>query len=136
MIGGALAIFVYVRLMLASYIAATEPLGPVAALRKSWRLTRHQWWHTFIPIFVVAFFVAIISIPTGFVQSASFGAGALIANPLFAALTTPLAALASVAVLFDLRLRREGYAALADEGAKSVHAHEADEADEAEPKSV
>lgn len=135
-IGGALAIFVYVRLMLASYIAATEPLGPVAALRKSWRLTRHQWWHTFIPIFVVAFFVAIISIPTGFVQSASFGAGALIANPLFAALTTPLAALASVAVLFDLRLRREGYAALADEGAKSVHAHEADEADEAEPKSV
>jgi hypothetical protein len=131
--GGILAIYVYVRLLLAAYIAATEPLGPVAALRKSWRLTYHQWWHTFIPIFVVALVVAVISIPAGFVQSASFGAGVLLASPLFAALTTPLAALASVAVLYDLRLRGEGYAALAEEGAT---ANRTDDANGAASKSV
>lgn len=111
-----LAIHVLVRLILAPYIAATEPLGPVAAVRKSWEITHRQWWHTAIPIFVIGLFVAVITIPAGFVQSASFGAGVLIVSPLFAALTAPLGALVSVAVLYDLRLRREGYAALANEG--------------------
>lgn len=111
-----LAIYVFVRLMLAPYIAATEPLGPVAALRKSWGVTRQQWWHTAIPIFVVGLLVAVITIPAGFVQAASFGAGVLIVAPLFSALTTPLVALVSVVVLYDLRLRREGYATLASEG--------------------
>ena len=111
-----LAVHVLVRLILAPYIAATEPLGPVAAVRKSWQITRRQWWHTAIPIFVIGLVVAVIAIPAGFVQSASFGVGALIVSPLFAALTAPLGALVSVAVLYDLRLRREGYAALANEG--------------------
>lgn len=111
-----LAIHVLVRLILAPYIAATEPLGPVAAVRKSWEITRRHWWHTAIPIFVVGLIVAVIAIPVGFVQSASFGAGVLIVSPLFAALSGPLGALVAVAVLYDLRLRREGYAALANEG--------------------
>ena len=114
---GILAIHVLVRLMLAPYIAATEPLGPMAALRKSWEITRRNWWHTAVPIFVVGLFVAVISIPASLVQSASFGISALIAVPLVAALTTPLAALVAVVVLYDLRLRREGYAALAQEDA-------------------
>ncbi len=110
-----LAIFVGVRLILSAYIAATEPLGPVAAVRKSWEITHRQWWHTAIPIFVVELFIAIITLPAGFVQSASFGVGVLIVSPLFSALLAPLGALISVAVLYDLRLRREGYAALAGE---------------------
>ena len=123
-------IHVFVRLMLAPYIAATEPLGPMAALRKSWEITRRQWWHIAVPIFVVGLFVAVISIPATFVQSASFGVSALFAIPLVAALTTPLAALVKVAVLYDVRLRREGYAALASEGAA------ASAADEPEPNPV
>jgi hypothetical protein len=127
-----LAIHVLVRLILAPYIAATEPLGPVAAVRKSWEITHHQWWHTAIPIFVIGLVVAVITIPAGFVQSASFGAGALIVSPLFSALTAPLGALVSVAVLYDLRLRREGYAALANEGSTA----DAESDDEAVQKSV
>ena len=125
---GILAIFVYVRLMLAPYIAATEPLGPVAAIRKSWDVTHRQWWHTAMPVFVVTLIAAVISLPASFVQSASFGVSVLIAAPLFSALTTPLVALASVVVLYDLRLRREGYAALASEsGAMDARNTEAKE---------
>lgn len=112
---GALAIYVGIRLALATYIAATESLGPVAALRRSWDLTRGQWWHTFVPIFVLELLVALISIPATFIQYASFGIATLFAVPLMAVLTAPLLALAAVTVLYDLRLRREGFASLASE---------------------
>lgn len=110
------AVYVGIRLAISPYIAATEPLGPVAAVRKSWSLTRGQWWHTFTPIFLVALIVAVISIPAEFLQYASFGVANLVVIPLVAALTAPLGKLVAVAVLYDLRLRREGYAALAGEG--------------------
>ncbi len=109
------AIYVYVRLILSPYIAATEALGPVASLRRSWNLTRRQWARVFWPLFVTAVLVAIISFPVSFVEYASYGVAALIANPLISALTAPLVALAAISVLYDLRLRREGYAALASE---------------------
>lgn len=109
------AIYVAIRLTLAAYIAATEPLGPVAALRKSWNLTRGQWWHTFLPVVVVALLASILSLPASFVQYASFGVATLVAIPLFAALTAPLVAIVAVGVLYDLRLRREGFAPLAGE---------------------
>ncbi|HEY1387788.1 MAG TPA: hypothetical protein VGF38_04520 [Ktedonobacterales bacterium] len=110
------AVYVYVRLILSPYIAATEASGPVAALRRSWNLTRRQWAHVVWPLFVTALVVAIISFPFSFVEYASFGVAALIVNPLISALTAPLVALAAVSVLYDLRLRREGYASLASEG--------------------
>lgn len=110
-----LAIYVGVRLALAPYVAATEPVGSLAAVRKSWRLTRGLWWHTALPIFVIAVLVRIILIPAIFVQYASFGAATLVAIPLIAALTVPLEAIVAVTVLYDLRLRREGYASLASE---------------------
>jgi hypothetical protein len=109
------AIYVYVRLFLSPYIAATEALGPVAALRRSWNLTRKQWAHVVWPLFVTALVVAIISFPFSFVEYASYGVAALIVNPLISALTAPLVALAAVSVLYDVRLRREGYASLAGE---------------------
>jgi hypothetical protein len=111
------AVYVYVRLFLSPYIAATEGLGPVASLRRSWSLTRRQWGHVFWPLFVTALLANIISFPASFVQYASFGVAVLIVIPLFAALTAPLLALAAIAVLYDLRLRREGFASLANEGA-------------------
>ena len=110
-----LAIYVGVRLAVAPYIAATEPLGPLAAMRKSWSLTRRLWWHTVLPIFAIAVLARIILIPAIFVQYASFGISALVAIPLVVALTTPLEAIVAIVVLYDLRLRREGYASLASE---------------------
>jgi len=109
------AVYVYVRLILTPYIAATETLGPVAAIRRSWSLTRRQWARVFWPLFVTSLVVAIISFPFSFVEYASYGVAALIVNPLVSALTAPLVALAAVSVLYDLRLRREGYASLASE---------------------
>ena len=109
------AVYVYVRLILSPYIAATETLGPIAALRRSWHLTRRQWAHVFWPVFVVALIVGIISFPVSFVEYASYGVAALIMNPLISALTAPLIALAAISVLYDVRLRREGYASLAGE---------------------
>jgi hypothetical protein len=110
-----LAIYVGVRLALSPYIAATEPLGPLAAMRKSWSLTRGLWWHTVLPIFAIAVLARIILIPAIFVQYASFGISVLVAIPLVVALTTPLEAIVAIAVLYDLRLRREGFASLASE---------------------
>jgi hypothetical protein len=109
------AVYVYVRLILSPYIAATEALAPVAAIRRSWSLTRRQWARVFWPLFVTSLVVAIISFPFSYVEYASYGVAALIVNPLVSALTAPLVALAAVSVLYDLRLRREGYASLASE---------------------
>lgn len=109
------AIHVHIRLILSPYIAATESLGPVAALGKSWKLTRGYWWHTFLPIFVIAVLITIVSFVASFVQNASFGAAVLFAMPLAAALIGPLGAISVVAVLYDVRLRREGYATLRGE---------------------
>lgn len=115
------AIYAYVRLILSPYIAATEALGPVAALRRSWSLTRRQWIHVFWPVFVIALVVAVISFPFSFVEYGSYGVAALIVNPLISALTAPLVALAAVSVLYDVRLRREGYASLAGESVGEEH---------------
>jgi hypothetical protein len=112
---GLLWIYVNVRLTLAPYIAATEPLGPLAALRKSWNLTRRQWWHTFGPIVAIGVVAVIIMLPFNFAEYVTFGGAALFLIPLVQALTAPLVSLAAVEVLYDLRLRREGYATLQTE---------------------
>jgi len=67
------------------------------------------------PLFVISLLAGIISFPASFVEYASFGVAVLVVIPLLAALTAPLVAIAAVAVLYDLRLRREGFASLASE---------------------
>ena len=39
--------FVAVRLMLSSPVASAEPVGPFAILRRSWELSRGNWWRLF-----------------------------------------------------------------------------------------
>ena len=48
---------------------------------------------------------------------ASVAGGLLVATPLLAAVTAPLTGLTYMTLLYDLRLRREGYAAVAAEAA-------------------
>jgi hypothetical protein len=109
------AIYVLWRLLLSPYIAATEHIGPWAAVRKSWNLTRRLWWHTFTPLIAVELFIVVIAFVAGLFEYASLGVATLVVIPLVAALTAPLGAIAFIEVLYDLRLRREGYAALAAE---------------------
>lgn len=40
-------LFIAVRFMLTSSIASAEGIGPVAILRRSWNLTRGNWWRLF-----------------------------------------------------------------------------------------
>lgn len=109
------SIYVFIRLLLAPYIAATEHVGPRAAVRKSWELTRGSWGHTFTPLMAVWLCTLGISFAVGLLQYASLGVATLVIIPVVAAVIAPLGALACVEVLYDLRLRREGYASLVSE---------------------
>jgi hypothetical protein len=107
-----LVIFLSTRLGLAPYIAATERLGGPDAIAKSWQLTRGNFWRTFVPIFVIGLVVGFIGFIGGMVEYASVAAALLVAIPLLTACLAPLSVLAASSVLYDLRLRREGYLAI------------------------
>ena len=51
----AIFVFLFVRLVMASPIASAEAIGPVAILRRSWRLTEGHWWPLFG--FLLVFFI-------------------------------------------------------------------------------
>jgi hypothetical protein len=54
----ALACFVGVRMVMAAPAASAEPIGSIAVLERSWRLTAGHWWKLFG--FLVAFFVGAV----------------------------------------------------------------------------
>jgi hypothetical protein len=113
--GIVLEVYLSIRWYVAPYVAATERLGGLAAMRKSWQLTRGQWWHTFLPGFIIGLLASVVSIPASFTQFISLGVYALIALPLVVAVTAPFSTLVAVIVLYDLRLRQEGYQAVAQQ---------------------
>lgn len=49
-------LFLAVRLVLTTPVASAEPIGPVAILKKSWKLSSGRWWKLFG--FLVLFFIA------------------------------------------------------------------------------
>ena len=108
-----LAVLFGVRLSLGAYIAATEDLSAGAALKKSWGLTRGYFWRSF-GIYLVAGLAAgaVTGIATLLAQQINLGLDLLVVTPLLAVVTTPFTALAATVLLHDLRLRREGYAAV------------------------
>ncbi|MFL6851842.1 MAG: hypothetical protein ACJ8EH_13435 [Sphingomicrobium sp.] len=60
----AVAVYFAVRLVLSSAVASAEDLGPIAILKRSWRLTAGNWWTLFgfLMIFVVAAIVLLVAI--------------------------------------------------------------------------
>lgn len=48
--------FLAVRLMLSSPVASAENIGPIAILRRSWELSRGNWWRLFV--FLLLFGIA------------------------------------------------------------------------------
>jgi hypothetical protein len=108
----ALAVFLTTRLGLAPYIAATERLGGPSALAKSWRLTRGNFWRTFVPLLVIGLVVGFVAFAGSMVEYVSLAAALLVVIPLLTACLAPLSVLAAASVLYDLRLRREGYHAI------------------------
>lgn len=108
-------VYLGVRLALAPYAAATQRIGPARALGTSWRLTRGSFWRTLGVLFIVGLVVSTLSNSVSVVQLVSIPAASLVLLPLVLGLTTPLSTLAAVVVLYDLRLRREGYSAVVDQ---------------------
>jgi hypothetical protein len=111
--GAILALLFGIRLGLAPYIAATEELGAGAALKKSWRLTRGHFWRAFGVYLVAGLAVgAVTGVVTVVARQFSLSLDLLVVTPLLAVAMAPFSAIVATTLLFDLRLRREGYAAV------------------------
>lgn len=48
-----IGMYLAVRLMLSSAVASAEPLGPIAILKRSWHLSRGNWWRLFVFLLLV-----------------------------------------------------------------------------------
>jgi hypothetical protein len=111
--GGATFVILFFRLALAPYIAATQRLATRASLAASWRLTRGFFWRT-LGLFVVLWLTTYLIGAALSLVALSLGdpLQSLIVLPLAQIVAAPLFALLWTAHVFDLRLRREGFAAL------------------------
>lgn len=115
-------IFLSIKLALTTPALALEstehgPIGPAAALRRSWGLVRGAWWRT-LGILLLAAVIAgtlsqVIAVPLGVVVSAlplsATGAlvGASLAAALGQAVTQPITGLVLGLVYVDRRIRAE-----------------------------
>jgi hypothetical protein len=116
-----LTIFIAVRWSVSYVVLAIEGLGPLAALGRSWGLTKGSWWHT-AGVFVVA---AIVVGTLSFVIGGIFGAVGTIfiatGNPfiggvinslgtsLVQLILTPFSLAIHTVLYYELRARREGF---------------------------
>jgi hypothetical protein len=118
------AVFIPIGLLLARWVAAptlvvAEELGPVAALSRSWQLTRHNLWRVFGYLVLLAIFnFVVLGLPMGVLQWLLIFAlttqwyawlsGLLIGlSYLLNVLWVPFLVLALVLLYFDLRVRNE-----------------------------
>ncbi|HEX6797764.1 MAG TPA: hypothetical protein VF116_08625 [Ktedonobacterales bacterium] len=113
LVGGLIGLlFFSTRLGLAPYAAATERIGPLRALGQSWRLTRGSFWRTLGIWLTFAVLTGVPSYIGGQFSSLSAPLTYLVLLPVIQLFTAPLMALTWVTLLYDLRLRRESYAAV------------------------
>ena len=56
-------IYFVVRLIMMPAVASAEAVGPVGILRRSWALTRGNWWRlfAFLLLFIIAAFCAVVA---------------------------------------------------------------------------
>ena len=99
---------------------AFERTGPFAAIGRSWRLTRGNWWRVFgtlVVVFLIAFVInfaltAVLGIVAGVADTLSELAFAVLATfitLLTYVLTYPLWASVLTVIYYDLRVRNEGF---------------------------
>ena len=111
-------IFVFGRVFFASIVLIVDDAGPAESIGISWRLTRGHWWRC-AGILLVLFIIGLVfSLVVGFVSGAL--GGALQTSSLLATGASQLVSLlvnavlgslypaVLVAILFELRLRKQG----------------------------
>lgn len=124
-------VWVGIKLVVAPAALMLEGTGPWTSIRRSWLLTRGNWWRTFGIVLLTAVIVSIIasvistpltfavSLVIGFSSSASATPEALDSLPILAATQAVAALFAAIGYAFqagvtsllyvDLRIRREGF---------------------------
>lgn len=107
LIGG---VFLFIRMLMCGPVASNEPVGPIAVLRRSWQLTRGNWFRLFgffllftIAAIVILMFVAIVAGLLGRLLSGE--AGPMTVGGLLASLMAQLAG-ALVSVVFSVMVAR------------------------------
>ncbi|WAP52729.1 glycerophosphoryl diester phosphodiesterase membrane domain-containing protein [Arthrobacter sp. ATA002] len=125
----AVAAWLGVKLALAPAALVLEPAGVFASLRRSWQLTRRNFWRSFgilaLTVLLVTIVSSVISTPVGLLLSlvGTFGSGgepgpaatlALVAlnvavTAFFSAIGYAFQAAVTSLLYVDLRIRREGF---------------------------
>ena len=125
----AVAVWLAVKLALAPAALVLEPAGVFASLRRSWQLTRRNFWRSFgilaLTALLVTIVTSVISTPVGLLLGlvGTFGSGdepgpaaalALVAlnvavTAFFSAIGYAFQAAVTSLLYVDLRIRREGF---------------------------
>ena len=110
-----LALVAYLWTRIALYPTAAA-LGLPQPLRLSLSLSSFGWWRIFWALLVVTLVASLLIIPAEAAQWVSVAVASVLLTPLAQLIAGPLGALIRVGVLYDQRLRREGYALFLQEG--------------------
>jgi len=112
-----------ITLMIVAYLWSRFALYPTAAalglpqpLRVAFTMTAFGWWRIFIALLVVSLLTGGLTLAGSAVQLLSVAVATVLLGPLIQLVAGPLGALIRVGVLYDQRLRREGYALFQQEG--------------------
>jgi hypothetical protein len=112
-------IWLFVMYSVAVPALLLERIGPVRALRRSFRLVRGRWWQTAGVLLVGYLLIGILgALVTGIVMivpsvaaegnTLAGALGAIVGGTLGSVLTTPYSAAVVALLYFDLRVRKEG----------------------------
>jgi hypothetical protein len=117
---GCVMLFFAIRMLMTSPVASAEAAGPVAIIKRSWEMTRGNWWRlfAFFMLFVIAVVVSVTAVGAvaGVVAELVLGGvEPLTVGALFVALVTQLVS-AAVSVVLMVMLARI-YVQLAGAGA-------------------
>ncbi len=113
--------YVFVRLSMVVPAIVIENLGPIDAMRRSWRLVQNYWWRTAAILLVLsilsfviaagpaAVIVAIVGLVTKSFDQVMINAVSGLVTVITAAFFVPLDLTARTLYYFDLRVRKEGF---------------------------
>lgn len=115
-----LALWIAIRWSVSVPALLAEGVGPVVAIRRSWRLTHGSWWRIFGILAVVVIIQLVLNTILGalalplaalvpFVPPLVRGTLGLTVSTLGTAVITPVLYLCFVLIYFDLRIRKESF---------------------------
>jgi hypothetical protein len=111
------ALLLAVRLGFAPYIAATSNVSIRQALARSWEISRGHFWTAFGIILITGTAAWLV---LQFTAAFPTALAIFVATPIAYLFTVPLVSLTYIVLLYDLWLRRDGYAALTQDSEAAV----------------